>query len=101
MGVITETNKENINELVCKVKITLNNREQIGSQPHDGSRKPVVFRGQFNGEIPVAIKRYGKKGDDIELFNCAKRNLEMLSSEKNRHSNVIRYYGAVEDAHFK
>lgn len=83
---------------VISGSLTFSRDDLVGQ--HDGSRKPMVYRGKFNGIIPVAIKAYMKAGDDEE-FHCMKRNFQFISSENNRHTNLIRYYGEAEDVHLK
>lgn len=95
---VIETAKETLNEtetIFCPIKITYSKNDKVAGR-HDGIRKRVVYKGQFNGEIPVAIKVYQGTGDDKE-FNCVKQSLKILSLTRNRHPNFIRYYGASED----
>lgn len=79
--------------------ITHSRKDLVGQ--HDWSRKPMVFRGQLNGATPVAIKTFIKAGVDEEFDCIMKSNFQVLSSDKNRHPNLIRYYGEAEDENFK
>ena len=59
----------------------------------------TVFRGYFNGTIPIALKRY--QTFDQKIIKAVQRDLEVLSSPDNRHPNFIRYFGHAKDNDFR
>lgn len=59
----------------------------------------LVFKGLFNGSIPIAIKRY--RSEEMLTIKEAQRSLEILSEPKNRHPNFICYFGHASDSEFR
>lgn len=73
--------------------------QQIGNE--SGEHGAVVYKGYFNGTIPIALKRYQKISVDEEIIKSIKRDLDVHSSPDNRHPNFIRYFGSAEDDQFR
>ncbi len=64
-----------------------------------------LFKGLLNETIDIALKRYQevasvKKGDE-NILTEIQRNLKVLSSDKNKHPNLIRYFGHATDGDFR
>ena len=73
---------------------------KLGDQIKSGeNRSTLVFKGLFNGTIPIALKRY-QKVDEKTTIDLQK-DLDILASPKNRHPNFIRYYGHTSDDNFR
>ena len=70
--------------------------DQIRSEANHGT---LVFKGIFNGTIPIALKRYQKV--DENTIRDVQKDLDILASPKNRHPNFIRYYGHTSDDNFR
>jgi len=70
--------------------------DQIKSESNHGT---LVFKGHFNGTIPIALKRYQKV--DENTIKEVQKDLDVLSSPENRHPNFIRYYGHTSDDTFR
>ncbi len=66
-----------------------------------GSRtsRTLVFKGLFNGSIPIALKRYRR--DEDMLAKVAQKSFEILSQPKNRHPSFICYFGHASDPEFR
>ena len=85
-------------ELSVNAKITyFKDRPFKGGSGNSGS-SILIYEGFFNGTIPIALKRY--QNVNKQLVQGAKRDVEALSSEDNRHPNFIRYFGHIEDPYY-
>lgn len=72
---------------------------KLGDQiKSEGNRGTLVFKGLFNGTIPIALKRYQKF--DGNTIKDVQNDLDILTSPENRHPNFIRYYGHTTDDNF-
>ncbi len=97
-------------EAICT--FTYKTVDQIKYSWGSGQSGSLIFKGLFNERIPIALKRYQKvseeKKDKVEVERelsgenkvQVKRELEFLSSAKNRHPNLIRYFGNATDDNF-
>ena len=65
----------------------------------DDTHSALVFKGLFNGTIPIALKRYQKVAENI--IDEVQKDLDVLSSPENRHPNFIRYFGHTSDDNFR
>ena len=70
--------------------------DQIKSE---GNRGTFVFKGLFNGTIPIALKRYQKV--DENTIRDVEKDLDILASPENLHPHFIRYYGNTTDDNFR
>lgn len=63
------------------------------------SNRPRVYKGLFNGAIPIALKAYQTvMGKEIQSMQ---RDLQILSSPEYQHPNLIRYFGCSTKDEFK
>ena len=65
----------------------------------DDKHSALVFKGLFNGTIPIALKRYQK--ENASTIKQVQQDLAVLSSPENRHPNFIRYFGYTTDDNFR
>jgi len=73
---------------------------KLGDQiQSEGKQSALVFKGLFNGTIPIALKRYQK--ENATTIKQVKQDLDVLSSPENRHPNFIRYFGYATDDNFR
>lgn len=78
-------------EIESRVLVTYKECEMIVGP---GVRGNSIFKGFFNGNIPIAVKRCARTEENKE----AKRDLEVLCShDELRHPHIIRYFGAAMD----
>ena len=71
--------------------------DKINSEDNHGT---LVFKGLFDETIPIALKRYQKVNENTT--KGVQKDLDILASpNKNRHPNLIRYYGRTTDENFR
>lgn len=58
-----------------------------------GSKNNRVFKGYFMGHIPIAVKVYTT--NDKQKIEARQNDFEFLYSPKNKHPNLVLYYGHV------
>jgi len=85
-----------IRSLEVNTTFTYKLGDQIKSEENHGT---LVFKGLFNETIPIALKRYQKV--DENAFKEVQKDLDILASPKNRHPNLIRYYGHTSHGEFR
>jgi len=97
-------------ESVMEVKLEATFTYKRGDTIHGANgNSTLVFKGLFNGTIPVAIKRYqnttteaGRHFQELKkVLEGFKKDLDVLSSSDNRHPHFIRYYGSKIDENFR
>ena len=76
----------------CK-KISLNRHGKLGQ----GSNGTTVYRGLFEGQLPVAVKRMVR--DCFLDLKVVSKEVEMM--RKLEHPNIIRYWLCDDDKDFK
>lgn len=71
-------------ETTINAKVIYNKNQRIGKTGR-------VFKGYFNGHIPIAAKVYPI--DEIKTIENRQKDFKFLYSPKNKHQNLILYYG--------
>lgn len=87
-------NRCNMADQLCmEISFTYETKNRIKCEEDKTSKRNIhVFKGLLNGAIPIALKRYQVSDDSI--WKEVKRDLEILSSPKSTHVNLIRYFGS-------
>jgi len=100
-----------ITSMTVEATFEYNSSDQIKSNwgsSNQQSNSALVFKGIFragllNGRVEIALKRYQMEAsvekNDIILKEI-ERNLQVLSSNKNKHPNLIRYFGRATRGEF-
>jgi len=95
-----------VKEVKLEATFSYKNSDQIQSDNGNGA---LVFKGLFNGTIPIALKRYQNTATEAEkhfeelkkVLEGFKKDRDVLSSSDNRHPHFIRYYGSTKDETFR
>jgi len=90
------TTEDPVNEVKLEATLTYKFGDRIHNDNGNGA---LVFKGLFNGTIPIALKLYATEVKTH--FKELKKDLDVLASPDNRHPHFIRYYGSTEDKTFR
>jgi len=75
---------DTIRTVKVNATFTYKSCDQIKGESNHGT---LVFKGLFNGTMPIALKRYQKVAGNI--IDEVQKDLDVLSSPENRHPNFI------------